>query len=91
MGKEKAGYSYPNMETTTYNMSVSKIWNDNLYDDNRFKSVIFNIYEDYDETPGAVNEPYATVTLEVRSLSTPDTDTAYSRSATSTSPMFSTI
>ena len=64
LGKEKAGYSYPNMETTTYNMSVSKIWNDNLYDDNRFKSVIFNIYEDYDETPGAVNEPYATVTLD---------------------------
>ena len=64
LGREKAGYSYPNMETTTYNMSVSKIWNDNLYDDNRFKSVIFNIYEDYDETPGAVNEPYATVTLD---------------------------
>lgn len=64
LGRERAGYSFPNMETTTYEMSVSKIWNDNLYVDNRFKSVFFNVYEDYDETPGAVNEPYATVTLD---------------------------
>ncbi len=68
LGRERAGYSFPNMETTTYYMSVSKIWNDNLQDTNRFKSVIFNVYEDYDETPGAVNEPYATVTLDASDL-----------------------
>ena len=64
LGVETAGYSYPNMETTKYYMNVSKSWKDHLQDTNRFRSVIFDIYEDYDETPGAINVPYATVTLD---------------------------
>lgn len=64
LGRETAGYSFPNMETTKHYLNVSKLWNDTLQDSNRFKSVVFEVYEDYDDSPGATNEPYATVTLD---------------------------
>lgn len=64
LGRETAGYSFPYMETTKHYLSVSKLWNDTLQDSNRFRSVVFEVYEDYDDSPGATNEPYATVTLD---------------------------
>ena len=64
LGKETAGYSFPDMETTKYYMTVSKCWNDHLQDTNRFKAVYFEIFEDYDETAGAVNTPYAEIMLD---------------------------
>ena len=64
LGKERAGYSFPNVETTEYYMSVSKIWNDTLQDTNRFQSVVFEVYEDYVDGLDEPQEPYATVTLD---------------------------
>lgn len=64
LGRETAGYSFPNMETTKHYLSVSKLWNDTLQDSNRFKSVVFEVYEDYDDSPGATNSTYATITLD---------------------------
>ncbi len=64
LGRETAGYSFPNMETTKHYLSVSKLWNDTLQDSNRFRSVVFEVYEDYDDSPGATNSTYATITLD---------------------------
>lgn len=64
LGPESAGYSYPNMETTSHYMRVSKYWQDSLQVTNRFQSVVFAVYQDYDDTPGATNTPYTYVTLD---------------------------
>ena len=64
LGRETAGYSFPNMETTKHYLNVSKLWNDTLQDSNRFKSVVFEVYEDYYDSPGATNSTYATITLD---------------------------